>query len=90
PKTGELERLRDALVAAGRDPAEVELVGGTRGVFPDAESVAEVRPALEAVPAQLAAGFTTICIKPSQFTDDPRQIGPLCREIVASVEALAT
>jgi probable F420-dependent oxidoreductase len=90
PKTGELERLRDALVAAGRDPAEVELVGGTRGAFPNAESVAEVRPALEAVPAQLAAGFTTICIKPSQFTDDPRQIGPLCRKIVANVETLAT
>jgi probable F420-dependent oxidoreductase len=88
PKTGELERLRSALVASGRDPGEVELVGGTRGSFADARNVADIGLALEAVPAQLARGFTTICIKPSQFTDDPRRIGPLCREIVARVDAL--
>jgi probable F420-dependent oxidoreductase len=88
PKPGELERLRTALVKAGRDPAEVELVGGTRGSFPDAVSVAEAGVALEAVPAQLARGFTTICIKPSQFIDDPGDVGPLCRAVVARVDAL--
>ena len=44
--------------------------------------------ALAPIPAQFASGFTSFCIKPSQFTDDPAQVGPLCREIVARVSAL--
>ena len=85
----DLERLRVALVAAGRDPDELELVGGTRGDFPDADSPAALGPALDGVPAQLARGFRSICFKPSQFTDDPRAVPALCREVVRRVEALA-
>jgi hypothetical protein len=50
--------------------------------------VADLGEALEALPAQLEAGFTSICIKPSQFTDDPAAVGALCRDIVARVSAL--
>ena len=89
PKPEELERLAAAMASAGRDMSELELVGGTRGTFPDAVSVADLGRALESVPAQLERGFTTICFKPSQFTDDPRQVGRLCREIAARVAALA-
>ena len=88
PKPEELERLRTALVDARRDPAEVEMVGGTRGRFVNATAVADLDEALAAIPLQLERGFTTICIKPSQFTDDPNEVGPLCREIVTRVEAL--
>lgn len=88
PKQEDLERLRATMADAGRDIGELEMVGGTRGRFPDAASVAELAQALESIPAQVAAGFTSICIKPSQFTDDARQIGPLCREVVARVAAL--
>jgi probable F420-dependent oxidoreductase len=80
-----LERLRAAMAAAGRHMSELEMVGGTRGSFPDAESVADLGGALESVPEQLARGFTTICIKPSQFIDDPDQMGAFCREVVAGV-----
>ncbi len=65
------------------------MVGGTRGRFPDAERVTDLDDALAQIPPQLERGFTTICIKPSQFTDDPHEVGPLCREIVARVSALA-
>ena len=34
-------------------------------------SVADLGEALASIPAQLERGFTTICIKPSQFIDDP-------------------
>ena len=85
----DLQRLAAAMAEAGRDPSELELVGGTRGTFPDATSIADLEQALESIPAQLARGFTTICIKPSQFTDDPSQLGPWCREVVTRVEALA-
>ena len=89
PSAEELERLAAAMTEAGRDVSELELVGGTRGVFRDAESVADLGRALESIPAQLERGFTSICIKPSQFTDDASEVGPLCREIVARVAALA-
>ncbi len=89
PSDEELGRLRDAMREAGRDPDELELVGGTRGSFPGPDSVADLGLALESIPAQLERGFTTICVKPSQFTDDPRQIGAFCRDVVARVGALA-
>ena len=88
PTDEELDRLGVALKDAGRDPSELELVGGTRGSFPDAASVADLGRALASIPAQVERGFTTICIKPSQFTDNPAAVGPLCSEIVARVAAL--
>jgi len=83
-----LERLRAAMIAAGRDPAELELVGGTRGAFRSASDVADLDAALASVPEQVAAGYGTICIKPSQFTDDPGSVRSVCREIVGRVAAL--
>jgi probable F420-dependent oxidoreductase len=85
PSRPEMDRLRAAMRAAGRDLARLELVGGTRAVFPGDRSVADLGQALAAIPAQLEDGFTTFCIKPSQFTDDPADVGRLCREIVRRV-----
>jgi probable F420-dependent oxidoreductase len=89
PAPGDLDRLAAALRDAGRDIDELELVGGTRGVFHDAESCADLGEALASIPAQLAQGFSSICIKPSQFIDDPRDVGSFCCEVVRRVEALA-
>jgi probable F420-dependent oxidoreductase len=88
PALGELERLAEAMRAAGRDPAELELVGGTRAVFEDERGVADLGAALDSIPAQMAEGFTTFCFKPSQFTDDAVEVGALCREVIARVSAL--
>jgi alkanesulfonate monooxygenase SsuD/methylene tetrahydromethanopterin reductase-like flavin-dependent oxidoreductase (luciferase family) len=88
PTDAELDLLAVAMKEAGRDVQELELVGGVRGEFPDATSVAPLEPALEAIPAQMARGFTSICIKPSQFLDDASRIGLWCRDVVARVEAL--
>ena len=68
--------------------AALEMVGGIRGTFADAVSVADLGRAAEAIPGQLAQGYTSICFKPSMFTDDIEQVGPLCRELVARVAAL--
>jgi len=78
----ELERVFAAMRGAGRNPDELELVGGTRGRFPDATSVADLDEALEQIPPQLERGFTTICIKPSQFVDDFAEVGSFCRRVV--------
>jgi probable F420-dependent oxidoreductase len=84
----DLERLAAAMRAAGRDPGELELVGGTRASFPDERSVADLGAALASIPEQMAQGFSTFCFKPSQFTDDARALGALCREVIARVDAL--
>lgn len=86
PAPAEMQRLAAAMRAAGRDPAGLELVGGTRAVFPEAGGVADLGQAL--APPQAAAGFSTFCIKPSQFTDDPCDVGRLCREIIRQVDGM--
>ena len=85
PTADEMARLRAAMRAAGRDPASLELVGGTRAVFPDEHAVADLGQALAGIPAQLEDGFTTFCIKPSQFTDDPADVGRICRDVIRRV-----
>jgi probable F420-dependent oxidoreductase len=85
PGDEDVGRLRAALVDAGRDPGDFELVGGTRGRFPDADSVADLDEALATIPTQVERGFTSICIKPSQFLDDPSRHAWWCREVVAKV-----
>ena len=87
PSDDALARLAGAMDGAGRDIADLEMVGGTRGAFPDASRPASLDPALDQIPAQVARDFHTICIKPSQFTDDPAEVPDLLRRIVEGVEA---
>jgi probable F420-dependent oxidoreductase len=89
PTDAELHHLADAMATAGRDMGELELVGGIRGRFAGADALADLDEALGDVPAQLARGFTSICFKPSMFTDDPDELGSLCRRVVAGVGAAA-
>ena len=83
PTADEMRPLAEAMHAGGRDMNELEVVGGIRGTFPPGGGVADLALAAEAIPAQLDAGYTTICFKPSQFTDDPAEVGALCRRLVA-------
>lgn len=90
PSPADLVKLRAALTAAGRDPADLEMIGGTRAVFPDDRSCADLAQAMSVIPEQLAQGFTTFCVKPSQFTDDPSGVGKLCREVMHRACGLTT
>jgi len=84
PTAEEMRQLIEGLAATGRDIGELELVGGIRGRFPSPDEPAELDEAMRAIPAQLEAGYTTICFKPSQFTDDPRELSALCRRLVGA------
>ncbi|HYX85940.1 MAG TPA: TIGR03619 family F420-dependent LLM class oxidoreductase [Gaiellales bacterium] len=86
PTGEELAELRRAMAEAGRDIAELEMIGGIRGTFSDGGGVADLDQALEAVPAQLAQGYTAICFKPNQYTDERAEVGALCRRVVAAVQ----
>jgi probable F420-dependent oxidoreductase len=88
PDDAGLARLADGLISAGRSQAEIEYVGGVRGTFADPALPADLDQALAGIPAQLARGFTTICVKPSQFIDETARIGDFCRALVAKVALL--
>ncbi|MET0801693.1 MAG: TIGR03619 family F420-dependent LLM class oxidoreductase [Actinomycetota bacterium] len=85
PSDDDLARLEEAMRDAGRDPDDLEMVGGTRGSFPDTSHPASLDSALDGIPGQVARGFGTICIKPSQFTDDPAEVPSVLRRIVEGV-----
>jgi len=89
PSADDLARLAAGMAAAGRDLAELELVGGMRAVFPDDSSPSPLEPALASLPAQIARGFGTFCIKPSQFVDDISRYPAWCREVVERVGEVA-
>lgn len=89
PSDEDMDRLRSGLAAVGRDLSELELVGGMRAVFPDDESPSPLEPALASLPAQIARGFTTFCIKPSQFLDEVDRFPEWCDEVVARAGEVA-
>lgn len=82
PTPEELERLRAAMAEAGRDATDLELIGGIRGRFPSETATADLDEAFASVPGQLRAGYTSICFKPSMYTDDPAAVPHLCRRVV--------
>lgn len=84
----DLRMLADGMSAAGRDLSELEMVGGIRGRFPDAEGVADLDEALTDLPRQLEQGFTTICFKPAMFARTADEVPALCRELVARLDAV--
>jgi probable F420-dependent oxidoreductase len=88
PDDESLTRLAAAMKAAGRDPNELEYVGGTRGEFPSPDQPASLDQALATIPAQLARGFTTICVKPSQFIDSTSELPSFCQAVVSEVSML--
>jgi len=88
PSDEDMARLRDGLAEAGRSLDELELVGGMRAAFPDADSVSPLEPALAMLPIQWERGFHTFCIKPSQFVDDLALYPAWCAEVVERVAAL--
>lgn len=84
----DLTKIADGMTAAGRDISELELIGGTRAVFPDDDSVADLGQAMEPIRAQIEQGFTTFCVKPSQFIDDAAELPAFCRDVVRRAEAM--
>lgn len=89
PTADDLDRLRAAMAAAGRDIAELELVGGTRATFAGTDDVADIDAAMADFGDQIAAGYTTFCMKPSQHTDHLHEVEALCRHMVDTVDAFA-
>ena len=90
PSEDDVQKLAAAMATAGRDVADLELVGGTRAVFPDDDSTADIGEAMEPIREQLEGGFTTFCVKPSQFIDDVGELPDFCRDVVRRVEEMTS
>jgi probable F420-dependent oxidoreductase len=88
PTQQDMQRLDSALREAGRKMDEIELVGGIRATFTSDDQPADFEHALESIPPQLRAGFTTICIKPNQFIDDATQLRLFFQRVVKAFEEL--
>jgi probable F420-dependent oxidoreductase len=89
PSADDRAALGAALADTGRSLGDLELIGGTRARFPDDDSVADLGEAMAAIPEQLEQGFTTFCLKPSQFIDDPAEMASFCRDVMRRAEAMA-
>ena len=87
PTPDDLAAIRDAMTAADRDPASIEMIGGIRPRFPADDQPGDLDEAMAAIPGKLAEGYTSICFKPSQYTDDVAEVPDLCRRMVAAVDA---
>ena len=85
----DLAMLAEGMRAEGRDIAELELVGGIRGVFHGPDDLADLDQALESLPRQLAQGYSTICFKPAMFIDHVGEMDAFCRELVAKTDTIA-
>ena len=75
--TRSARRRRRARAAASRDggrpaatSASSRWSAASAGRSPTRRASADLAQAAEAIPAQLAQGYTSICFKPSMFTDD--------------------
>jgi probable F420-dependent oxidoreductase len=88
PTADDLRVLDEALRAAGRDPASVEKVGGTRATFPDDASCADLGAAMAPIAEQMERGFTTFCVKPSQFIDSADDLPAFLRDVMRRAERL--
>ena len=87
PTDADLDRLAGAMAAAGRDIAELELVGGIRGRFARPTAVADLDEALADVPRLIERGFSSICFKPAMFTDDRDAVADVCARVVRCLAA---
>lgn len=87
PTDADLERLARVMAEAGREIAELELVGGIRGRFSGATDVADLDEALADVPRLIERGFTSICFKPAMFTDDRDAVPDVCSRVVEGLAA---
>lgn len=89
PSADDVQTFRTAMASAGRDLSDLEMVGGVRVEFPDDHSCADIGKAMDSVPEQLERGFTTICVKPSMFIDDARELPAFCADVMRRADSMA-
>ena len=88
PSSAELEELEAGLRRAGRSPDDLEMIGGTRATFDGPDDIADLDESMASFDEQVAQGYTTFCMKPSQHTDDVADVESLCERLVGRLSLL--
>ncbi|HIE81227.1 MAG TPA: TIGR03619 family F420-dependent LLM class oxidoreductase [Candidatus Poseidoniales archaeon] len=88
PSRADLEALEAGLRCAGRSPDDLEMIGGTRATFDGPEDIADLDESMASFDEQVAQGYTTFCMKPSQHTDDVADVESLCERMVGRLSLL--
>lgn len=80
--------LREALAAAGRDVADLEIMGWVVPQLPP-DGVADIDATLdEMVPLRVEQGCDLIAIKPSSYIDSPDEMHDFCTRVVSRVDSM--
>ena len=88
PSRADLEALEAELRRAGRSPDDLEMIGGTRATFDGPDDIADLDESMASFDEQVAQGYTTFCMKPSQHTDDVADVESLCERLVDRLSLL--
>ena len=88
PSRADLEALEAGLRRAGRSPDDLEMIGGTRATFDGPDDIADLDESMASFDEQVAQGYTTFCMKPSQHTDDVADVESLCERLVGRLSLL--
>ena len=88
PSRADLEALEAGLRRAGRSPDDLEMIGGTRATFDGPDDIADLDESMASFDEQVAQGYTTFCMKPSQHTDDLADVESLCERMVGRLSLL--
>lgn len=88
PSRADLEALEAGLRRAGQSPDDLEMIGGTRATFDGPDDIADLDESMASFDEQVAQGYTTFCMKPSQHTDDVADVESLCERMVGRLSLL--
>lgn len=87
--TDDMQRIAEAMSAAGRDISELEFTGGLVGRFDSADATADLDAAIATLEPQLASGKRTFVMKPSQFLNDVSLLPEFLAEVVEKTSRIA-
>lgn len=86
---GEKEQIYAALIEAGRDPKDFDIMGGIMGLFKGVDDVADLDETCEQqLPFAVGSGATWVVAKPSQFINRAEEFPDFCRRYVQHIKAL--
>jgi alkanesulfonate monooxygenase SsuD/methylene tetrahydromethanopterin reductase-like flavin-dependent oxidoreductase (luciferase family) len=88
PTPVEMTKLEQTLRNSGRSISDLERVGGVRGELTTPDSVAGLSSAIAGAAGQVRDGFSTLCFKPSKFTDDPHGVREVCSRLLSGIAEL--
>ncbi len=86
PSPIDIEAVKSSWAHSARGAEPLEIVGGTRVDFPNANSVAPLEEALANIPEHMKMGLTTFAIKPSIFIDDIDEHADFCNRVIEEIE----